>query len=557
MNAPVNILLVDDESRNLDALESVLALPDLRLVRARTPDEALLALMRYEFACIVLDIQMPTMTGIELAKLIKTRKRTQHIPIIFLTAYFLEEKDVLQGYGAGAVDYLTKPISPQVLKSKVGVFVDLFRTTSALAEANNALEMEILQRKTAEEALRQMNTELETRVNDRTAELKRAHDDLLAASRAKDEFLAVLSHELRTPLNPVLLLASEMAVNQSLPAEIRADFNTIRKNVELEARLIDDLLDLTRITRGKVILEKQFLDAHKVLRDAIANVQADAEHKNIFLKVKLNAPEYAVLGDAVRLQQIFWNLLKNAIKFTASGGVSVETANMNGKLAIKISDTGIGMNTTEVANVFNAFAQTGNQHRFGGLGLGLAISQKLVEFHFGEIRAESEGPDKGSTFTVELPVVAAKINGHDVPELSSSAPKTDDKQNSAIRILLVEDHEPTRSTLVYLLSRRKYAVTAAATLAEARKLAENQRFELVISDIGLPDGTGYDLMIELRKRSAVCGIALTGYGMEEDLARSQAAGFVVHLTKPVRIQSLENALADAKKMMKIELAATT
>lgn len=554
MNIPVNILLVDDESRNLDALESILTIPDLELVRARTPDEALLALMKSEFACIVMDIQMPTMTGIELAKLIKTRKRTQHVPIIFLTAYFLDESDILQGYGAGAVDYLTKPVSPQVLKSKVGVFVDLFRTTRALAEANSALEMEILQRKTVEEALRQMNNELEARVEQRTGELKRAHDDLLAASRAKDDFLATLSHELRTPLNPVLLLASAAAHNHDLPPGVRADFNAIRKNVELEARLIDDLLDLTRITRGKVILEKNFIDVHKVLHDAIATVQTEIQEKNIKLTLKLNATRHTVFADAVRLQQIFWNLLKNAVKFTApSGCIAVHSTAEGERLRIRISDTGIGMNADEIANVFNAFSSghqaMSNGHRFGGLGLGLAISQKLTEFHSGQICAESEGRGKGATFTIELPLAEAPAG--DTTEIfrqpSQNLPSLETPIKTGLRILLVEDHEPTRNTLAHLLTRRLYHVSAAASVAEARNLAQTQHFDLLISDIGLPDGNGYDLMAELRQRGNLRGIALTGYGMEQDVNRSQNAGFVAHLTKPVRIQSLENAIISATK----------
>ena len=258
MNPLVNILLVDDEVRNLETLESVLQSPEYNLVRATTAEKALLELIEGDIAAIVLDIQMPEMSGIELANLIKQRKRTQHIPIIFLTAYYQEDKDVLEGYGIGAVDYLTKPINPQILKSKISVFVDLFRKTRALAASNRALGEEVVQRQKAEAALRQINNELEARVQERTSDLIRlneevaqARDRALAASRAKDDFLATLSHELRTPLSPVLLLASESANNPELSPEVRAGFEMIAENVALEARLIDDLLDLTRITRGK------------------------------------------------------------------------------------------------------------------------------------------------------------------------------------------------------------------------------------------------------------------------------------------------------------------
>jgi len=545
----ISILLVDDNKRNLDALESILASPELRLVRAQTPDEALLWLVHNEFACIVLDVQMPGMNGFELARLIKTRKRSQHIPIIFITAYLLEEKDALQGYVAGAVDYLTKPVNPQILKSKVGVFVDLFRATRALAGANAALQIEISQRKKAEEALREANSKLELRVQDRIRELKKAHDDLVAASQAKDNFLATLSHELRTPLNPILLVASDHSGNQKLSAKLRADFDMILKNAELEARLIDDLLDLTRIARGKILLDKKSSDVQDVLRDAIGTVQEEIGKKKIALSLKLNATQSTVFADTARLQQVFWNVIRNAVKFTPAGGrIVIETETRGDLWTVRISDTGIGMSTSEMNHLFTAFSQTENA-RFGGLGLGLAISQKLVELHAGQIRAFSAGRDRGSTFTIELPLAPVLrpngLNGHSRTVATVAAARA--QPGNGIRILLVEDHEPTRTILAQLLTDRSFQVTAAASLAEARTFAAGEHFNLIISDIGLPDGSGYELMQELRKRGPVKGIALTGYGMAEDVARSKAAGFTAHLTKPIRVQSLEAALSAVTK----------
>jgi signal transduction histidine kinase len=538
-----SILLVDDDVRNLDVLESILDSPQLRLVRTQTPEEALLALVHSEFACIILDINMPGMNGVDLARLIKTRRRSQQIPIIFLTAYFLEEKDILQGYGVGAVDYLTKPINPAILKSKVDVFVDLFQATQALAKANRSLELEIIQRHKAEEELRQSNIK----------ELKSAHEQLLAASRAKDDFLAILSHELRTPLNPILLVASDAASRLDLPAEARSDFEMIRKNVELEARLIDDLLDLTSITRGKVALDRHTLDVHAVLQESITTIQDEIKQKQITLTLQLNARNTTVFADAVRLQQIFWNLLRNAVKFTHAGGrVTVATRDSAGdsKFTLRITDTGIGMNAEEINRIFNPFSQgdhaSDNGHRFGGLGLGLAISHKLIGLLGGQISASSGGRDLGSVFIVELPLapvgekpVGLKTASPAIPPPSAPPPK------NGRRVLLVEDHEPTRLALSHLLTRRLYEVIAAASLAEARILAGTQSFDLLISDIGLPDGNGCDLMIELNKDGLIRGIALTGYGMEEDLKRSQNAGFIAHLTKPVRIESLEAALYKA------------
>jgi signal transduction histidine kinase len=543
-NGGVNILLVDDEIRNLDVLESILTSSEYGLVRVQTAQDALMKLLEGEFAAIVLDIQMPGTNGIELAHLIKQRKRTQHIPIIFLTAYFQEDKDVIQGYEVGAVDYLTKPINSQILKSKIGVFVELFRKTRELARLNQTLEGEITNRQNAEKALWQANNELEARVNERTNELTRAN-------RAKDDFLAALSHELRTPLNPVLLLASESATDPDLSEAVRQRFESIARNVTLEARLIDDLLDLTRITQGKLLLEKQHVDVHEVLREALATIQEDAKLKRISLNLNLRSNENLLFADTVRMQQIFWNVLKNAVKFTQAGGniaVVTDTDTKNGKIVIKVTDTGIGITSEEITYIFSAFSQGDHaglhgSHRFGGLGLGLTISRMLVELHSGNIRAESGGRSKGSTFIIELPFVSAKDG---LPKVRTAEQKTEFVRKEGMRILLVEDHEPTRAALVQLLTRRRYKVSMAGSVAEARQLAERETFDLVLSDIGLPDGSGYALMAELRDKFGLRGIALTGYGMEEDVARSKVSGFVAHLTKPVRLESLERALSTAK-----------
>lgn len=380
--------------------------------------------------------------------------------------------------------------------------------------------------------------------------LQKARDEAVAASRAKDDFLAALSHELRTPLNPVLLLASEAANDDSLPAPARKDFETIVKNVALEARLIDDLLDLTSITRGKIVLEQTAVDVHGILQDVLDNVREEMELKDIVLSPRLTAERHTVFGDAVRLQQVFWNVLKNAVKFTPPGGrliVETETRCDDSWVAVKIQDTGIGMTPSELDQIFEAFTQGehvlhGNPHRFGGLGLGLAISRSLVELHSGRISAASAGRNQGSVFLIELPLV-------DAPSMTASDERSDSKfsapldgEERSLHILLVEDHEPTRSALARLLVRRNFRVSTADCVATARQLADREKFDLIVSDIGLPDGNGYELMAEFRSRFGLRGIALTGYGMEDDVARSREAGFATHLTKPVRVQALEEAL---------------
>ncbi len=390
-------------------------------------------------------------------------------------------------------------------------------------------------------------------------ELERARDEAVAASRAKDDFLAALSHELRTPLSPVLLLASEAAGDEELPPQTRADFDTIRKSVELEARLIDDLLDLTRITRGKLALDLRPTELAAVVNDALATVRAEFAAKRIALTVALSDDPQRVQGDPVRLQQVFWNILKNAVKFTPiEGRVRIESRveEERQRVVVEVSDTGIGITPQELERVFDAFSQGdhaghGGSHRFGGLGLGLAISRRVVELHHGKISAESAGRDHGATFRVELPLLRVSE-----PPARAKAPgggaAAAPVRASVGRILLVEDHAATRAALEHLLARRRYDVRSAATAAEARSLAQEGGFDLLISDIGLPDGNGYELMAEFRDRHGLKGIALTGYGMEEDIARSRSAGFVQHLTKPVRMQALDAALAAVSGMKAAE-----
>jgi PAS domain S-box-containing protein len=386
-------------------------------------------------------------------------------------------------------------------------------------------------------------------------ELERARDEAVNASRAKDDFLAALSHELRTPLNPVLLIATDAETNPDIPPEVREDFETIRKNVELEARLIDDLLDLTRITNGKMALAQQSVDAHSVVRDAISTVKGELVKRNIAMVVELQEGRPIVKGDPVRLQQVFWNVLKNAVKFTPDNGrvvVSTSVPEGLGVFVARVTDTGIGIAPGEIDHIFDAFVQGDHSkgigsHRFGGLGLGLAISRKLVELHGGRIRAESEGRNRGSTFVVEIPL---DVSAGSVPPANGAVPELAEPRGTVAAdpgpkrtILLVEDHTPTRMALERLLLRRNFRVFVGETAADARAVAREQKIDIVISDIGLPDGSGYDLMAELEELYNLKGIALTGYGAESDVARSRATGFAIHLMKPVGVQALDAAIA--------------
>lgn len=383
-------------------------------------------------------------------------------------------------------------------------------------------------------------------------DLQAAHEKAVAANRAKDDFLAALSHELRTPLNPVLLIASEAAQDNSLPPRVRADFASIRNNVEMEARLIDDLLDLSRITNGKLQLKIGPHDLRGILREAVATIRADADAKKQIIAANYSESPLAITGDPVRLQQVLWNVLKNAVKFTPEGGritISTRINTVRGCAVVEIMDNGLGIAAQELETIFDAFAQSSapdkNVHRFGGLGLGLTISRKITELHHGSIRAHSDGPGTGSTFVVELPLARIEDGvgpvSRDERGVTETLP-TGTPVGPKLKILLVEDHVPSQLTLVRLLSRRGYDVAAAATVTDAQSIAAKEPFAFVISDIGLPDGDGAQLMRELHEKYGLLSIALTGYGMDDDIRRCKEAGAVAHLTKPVTTAALDAAL---------------
>jgi signal transduction histidine kinase len=399
-------------------------------------------------------------------------------------------------------------------------------------------------RKIAEERARHLNAELEQRVADRTAELDSLNKDLQRASRAKDHFLAALSHELRTPLTPVLMCAASLEQETALQPEFREQLGMMRRNVELEARLIDDLLDLTRISRGKLELQLDTTDVHSLLAHTEQIFRSDAREKGVALRLELDAREHAVAGDAARLHQVFWNMVKNAIKFTPAGGqIIVRTKNASGRIRIEVRDDGIGIDPKILPTVFGAFIQgdADTGHAAGGLGLGMSISKTIVEMHGGNIRADSAGTGAGATFTVELDTVSSSPTG------SVAATAAPSPSRSAYRLLVVEDHQPTLDVLARLLRKQGHDVVTADTVAAALRCAAQGRFDLVISDIGLPDGNGVDLMAQLTRDYGLRGIALSGYGMEADFARTKDAGFLAHLIKPVDFERLNRVLEQAAR----------
>ena len=386
--------------------------------------------------------------------------------------------------------------------------------------------------------------------------LKIAQSEAERASRAKDDFLAALSHELRTPLTPVLMTAAALREDPSLPMAVREQLGMMERNIALEARLIDDLLDLTRIARGKLDFRGQICDAHSLIGLAIDIMRDDAMVKEITIRRQFDARHCGLVADPARFQQVIWNLLRNAVKFTPRGGhVTVSTrddGNGEGssRLRIEVTDSGIGINSARLEEIFLPFEQGGlaGHHQFGGVGLGLAIARAIVDLHGGHIHAESEGKDRGATFIVEIPGAidppagAVEAPAPLFPDLRVPGPPSE--KGLSRRLLLVEDHEPTLQVLSRLLARAGHQVRAARTMSEALAAAAGQPIDLVISDLGLPDGTGNELMRQLRDTYGLSGIALSGYGMDEDIARSRESGFVAHLIKPVDFHQLERALRE-------------
>jgi PAS domain S-box-containing protein len=373
-------------------------------------------------------------------------------------------------------------------------------------------------------------------------DIRQAGQAAEAANRAKDQFLAVLSHELRTPLTPVLTVTQMLASDPELRPERREWIEMIRRNVELETRLIDDLLDHTRISRGKIELHLSAVDVHEKISQTVAICDSDARGKRIELVTDLRSTSSLVQADPARLQQILWNLVKNGVKFTPEGGtVTVRTADTgDGGLAIEVRDTGVGIDPERLPRIFDAFEQGGRDvtRMFGGLGLGLAISKGLVDLLGGTLTAASAGRDQGAVFTLTFPASAVLSPGEAV-DLGAVDPG---ESAPAARVLLVEDHPDTLVALSQLLELYGYTVRTADTVASALQVAEGERIDVVISDIGLPDGSGLDLMRQLLARRPVQGIALSGFGMEEDLRKSLEAGFLEHLTKPVAFDLLQQAL---------------
>ena len=513
----VKILLVDDEPRNLDALESILESSGYTFIRAQTADQALLATLQNDFAAIILDIKMPGMDGMELAQLIKQRKRSQHVPILFLTAYSLDESEVLQAYGIGAVDFLSKPINPEILRSKVSVFASLYRTTRELTSAKELLETRVLERTEA----------------------------LQESDRRKDEFLATLAHELRNPLAPIRYAVKVLDLKGPGTAEQQWAVDLIERQTQHMARLIDDLLDISRITRNTLELRKESLELSAVIAAAVETVRPLIDRDGHTLNINLPSEKIYINGDPVRLAQIFSNLLHNAAKYSkterSGGNITVTARTDGGSVAVSVKDDGVGIAEPMLPRVFEMFAQVRKsiEKSEGGLGIGLALAQRLAEMHGGRIEASSDGLGKGSKFTVHLPVV------HIAPSVQQKSDIKATPDGAGRRILIADDNVDVAESFEVMLQMFGHDVRTAFDGLEALEVAEEFRPEIIVLDVGMPKLDGYETARRIRQKPwgrDVVLIAVTGWGNEKDKSQSAAAGFDVHLVKPVDADTILKSL---------------
>ncbi|HVK99992.1 MAG TPA: response regulator [Dongiaceae bacterium] len=557
MEQPINILIVDDEPKNLTVLESILDSPGYRLVRADSADKALLALLDEEFALLILDISMPGMTGFELAQMIKERKKTALVPIIFLTAYYNDDQHVIEGYDTGAVDFLHKPVNATVLRSKVAVFADLHRIQRESAVVNRALLAEMKERRNAEISLKELNEVLEQRVIERTEALHELTAKLTEADRHKDEFLALLAHELRNPLAPIrygvqLMRRSENAGESGGSVDDKV-LDMLERQLGQMVRLVDDLLDNSRISQGKLTLQKQRIELATVLSEAVETSRPHINAGGHQLTVVMPPDPVFIEADGTRLAQVFSNLLNNSAKFTAPGGRIQLAAEVRGHdIVVSIKDTGVGISSEKLPRIFEMFMQADHslEKTHGGLGIGLTLVKKLVEMHGGAVEAKSEGHGKGSEFVVRLP--GAVLQALKTPPAKNksvlSADDTSDRSSDGLRILVADDNQDAANALATLLKIMGYQVRTANDGLQAVAEATESLPDVILMDIGMPRLNGYDACRRIRELAGgenVFLIALTGWGQDEDKQRSKEAGFNRHMLKPIDIAALQKLLSEA------------
>ncbi len=567
----VNVLLVDDQPARLLTYETILSELGQNLVRAGSGLEALEKLMKDEFAVVLLDVSMPDMDGFEAATLIHQHPRFERTPIIFVTGVHVSELDRLKGYKVGAVDYVSIPVVPEILRSKVAVLIELFtkrrelqelnrnlaRANERLAEANTTLQAEktreleslnrVLQR--ANQELESANRSLQTEV----AERVRVELALKEADRHKDEFLAMLAHELRNPLAPIHNAVQLMHRQSFADPQLAWSRDVIGRQLAHLTRLVDDLLDVSRITRGKINLNKEVIELETLITRTVETVQPLVDGRNHTLTVDVPHGMLAVLGDPTRLVQAIGNVLTNAAKYTERGGrITLAAAESGTEVVIRVRDNGIGIPADLMPMIFNLFTQLDRTSGppQSGLGIGLALVQRLVEMHGGSVSARSDGLGTGSEFVIRLPLFIRERleSGQPLQPLSALEQSMTNAEGTRTqrRILVADDNNDALESLATLLQLSGHEVYTAANGAVALESAEQHRPEVVLLDIGMPKLDGYEVARRIRAQpwgQRITLVALTGWGQDSDRRRSQEAGFDSHLVKPLDLDKLTELLA--------------
>jgi signal transduction histidine kinase len=534
------LLVVDDVEANRIALEAALSPLEREIVTARSGIDALAKMLEDDFALVFLDVQMPEMDGYETARWIRSRPRSRHTPIIFATAFSHDDEAVLRAYQLGAVDFMFKPIHPDVLRAKAQVFIMLQDRTLALAAAQSREHERLLaaqqQRFAAEALRRQIEQE-----RDAHEQLERLHERLGLADRRKTEFLATLAHELRNPLAPIRTSIDLVRESPDAPIPPR-HLEIIDRQLQQLTHLVDDLLDTSRISAGKIELRSEPLDLSSVIDSAITASKPWMDARGHTLTIRPSELAVRVAGDAVRLVQVVLNLLNNAAKYTEPGGeIELAWGTQTTTAFVRVTDNGVGIDPTIIDKVFEMFVQerVGSDGP-GGLGLGLALAKRLVDLHGGQLTVASAGKSRGSTFEIRLPALTAQT--HTAPPIASqSRPRI----ARSVRAVVIDDNADIRELIAHLLSVHGHEVLTASDGPSGLDLICKHQPDVALVDIGLPGLDGFELARRLRHLYPALRtrlVAMSGYGQDHDRRRALDAGFQVHVVKPATSAQILDSL---------------